>query len=66
MLNIEQNEYFGALTYLAGLKVLVHDQDTPPLVETLGFAVSPGVSTFVATRIKKVSVDTATYTVIDD
>ena len=53
-MDIEQDEYVGSLTPQAGLKVLIHDQNTPPLVETFGFAVSPGTSTFAAIRKHKV------------
>ena len=54
ILNVGQDEYYGTTSYVAGLKVLVHDQQTLPLVSQLGFAVSPGTSTFVA--IKKIQV----------
>ncbi|XP_022785082.1 acid-sensing ion channel 2-like [Stylophora pistillata] len=50
ILNVKQREYYGITSYLAGLKVLIHDQQTLPLVSRLGFAVSPGTSTFVALK----------------
>ena len=46
ILNVRQGEYYGTTSYVAGLKVLIHDQQTLPLVSQLGFAVSPGASTF--------------------
>ncbi|XP_071951626.1 acid-sensing ion channel 2-like [Antedon mediterranea] len=58
MIDIQQDEYTekpeGNLE--AGLKVLVHSQDEPPLVESKGFGVPPGVHAFVSTR--KVKVET--------
>ncbi|KAL9964415.1 hypothetical protein ACROYT_G028056 [Oculina patagonica] len=54
MLSIEQSEYFGLMTLLAGLKVLIHHHQTPPLVAQLGFSVSPGTSTFAAIRKEEV------------
>ena len=50
ILNVRQEEYYGTTSYVAGLKVLVHDQQTLPLVSQLGFAVSPGASTFAALK----------------
>ena len=50
LLNVRQEEYYGTASYAAGLKVLVHDQQTLPLVSQLGFAVSPGTSTFAALK----------------
>lgn len=55
ILNVKQREYYGITSYLAGLKVLIHDQQTLPLVSRLGFAVSPGTSTFVALKKLRVS-----------
>ena len=55
-LNVNQDEYFGELTDLAGFKVLLHDQDSPALIHELGFAVSPGTATFAAIRKNKVQV----------
>lgn len=55
MLSIEQSEYFGLMTLLAGLKVLIHHHQTPPLVAQLGFSVGPGTSTFAAIRKEEVS-----------
>lgn len=54
MLDIEQSEYFGLMTLLAGLKVLIHHHQTPPLVAQLGFSVGPGTSTFAAVRKEEV------------
>ena len=50
ILNVRQEEYYGTTSYVVGLKVLVHDQQTLPLVSQLGFAVSPGASTFAALK----------------
>ena len=50
--------YYGADGYLAGLKILIHDPDTPPMVDELGFAVGPGMSSFAAIRKQKVSQQT--------
>ena len=50
ILNVRQEEYYGTTSYVAGLKVLIHDQQTLPLVSQLGFAVSPGTSTFAALK----------------
>ena len=53
-LNVDQNEYYGAVTSVAGLKILIHHQGTPPMVSQLGFAVGPGTSTFAAIRKQRV------------
>ncbi|XP_038056341.1 acid-sensing ion channel 1-like [Patiria miniata] len=52
MIDIQQHEYSESLSgnIEAGLKVLVHDQGTPPMIDSQGFAVQPGVHAFVATR----------------
>ena len=52
--NIQQYDYYGLVTKKAGLKVLIHDPETPPMVDQLGFAVGPGTSTFAAVRKEKV------------
>ena len=54
MLSIEQSEYFGLMTLLAGIKVLIHHHETPPMVAQLGFSVAPGTSTFAAVRKEEV------------
>jgi len=54
VLDIQQYDYYGLVTKRAGLKVLIHHQETPPMVEELGFAVGPGTSTFAAVRRGKV------------
>ncbi|KAL9964417.1 hypothetical protein ACROYT_G028058 [Oculina patagonica] len=41
-------------TFNSGLKILIHQQGTPPMVSQLGFAVSPGTSTFAAIRKQRV------------
>ena len=57
LLNIEQDQYFGLVTKQAGLKVLIHHPQTPPMVDELGFAVAPGTSTFVAVQKRIVRKD---------
>ena len=54
MLNIEHHDYFSLHARQAGLKVLIHHHETPPIVDQLGFAVGPGVSTFAAIKKEKV------------
>ena len=53
MLDIQQYDYYGLVTKQAGLKVLIHHHETPPMVEELGFAVGSGTSTFAAVRIEQ-------------
>ncbi|XP_078381097.1 acid-sensing ion channel 1-like isoform X2 [Oculina patagonica] len=53
-LNIQQYDYYGEMTSQAGLKVHIHHQQTPPMVEELGFSLSPGTSTLAAIRKEKV------------
>jgi len=53
-LMVQQNDYYGWVSEQAGLKVLIHHHETPPMVMELGFAVGPGSSTFVAVRKEKV------------
>ncbi|XP_071798509.1 acid-sensing ion channel 1-like isoform X2 [Asterias amurensis] len=50
-IDIEQSEYTETITnnFQAGLKVVIHDQHTPPLVES-SLAISPGVHAFVGIR----------------
>ena len=54
MLNIEHHDYFSLHARQAGLKVLIHHHETPPIVDQLGFAVGPGTSTFAAIKKEKV------------
>ena len=53
ILDVQQYDY-GALGFRAGLKVLIHHHETPPLVSQLGFAVGPGTSTFAAVHKQRV------------
>lgn len=39
----------------AGVRVQIHSQAEPPFVHELGFGVSPGFQTFVATQEQRVS-----------
>ena len=47
-LDVQQFDYYGEATSKAGLKVLIHHQQTPPMVEELGFSLAPGTSTLAA------------------
>ena len=53
-LDIQQDQYFGKLSTIAGFKIHIHDQNEPPLVKENGFAVMPGACTFVAVTKTKV------------
>ncbi|KFQ96350.1 Acid-sensing ion channel 1 [Nipponia nippon] len=59
MLDIQQQEKFWSLltpllsaadetSFEAGIKVQIHSQDEPPLIDQLGFGVAPGFQTFVS------------------
>ncbi|XP_033108977.1 acid-sensing ion channel 5-like [Anneissia japonica] len=52
MIDIQQDEYTESPngTIEAGLKILVHPQNEPPLIESKGLAVAPGVHAYVSTR----------------
>ena len=54
MFNIEHHDYFSLHARQAGLRVLIHHHETPPIVDQLGFAVGPGASTFAAIKKEKV------------
>ncbi|XP_078360082.1 acid-sensing ion channel 3-like [Oculina patagonica] len=55
LLNIEKDSYLdNAVSPIVGLRVLVHDQHTFPLIEQFGFAVRPGVRTFCSIKRKKI------------
>ena len=53
-LNVQQDEYTSLFTEQAGFMVLIHDQETPPMVEEFGFSVEPGTNTFAALSKQKV------------
>ena len=53
VLDVHQYDY-SAIGYRAGLRVLIHHHETPPLVSQLGFAVGPGTSTFAAINKQRV------------
>ncbi len=55
VLDVQQYEYTSFLADQAGFMVLIHDQETPPMVEELGFSVGPGTSTFAAFTKQKVN-----------
>ncbi|XP_019411964.1 PREDICTED: acid-sensing ion channel 1 isoform X2 [Crocodylus porosus] len=54
MLDIQQDEYLpiwgetDETSFEAGIKVQIHSQDEPPLIDQLGFGVAPGFQTFVS------------------
>ncbi|XP_022086791.1 acid-sensing ion channel 1C-like [Acanthaster planci] len=52
LIDIQQSEYTETVdgNIPAGLKVLIHDQATPPFVESSGLAISPGVYAFIGVR----------------
>ena len=54
MMDVQQDEYTDLLADQAGFMVLIHDQETPPMVEQLGFSVGPGTTTFAAFSKQKV------------
>lgn len=55
LLNVEKNSYLdNPWIPMVGLRVLVHDQHTFPLMEQFGFAVHPGVRTLCSIKRKKV------------
>ena len=59
LLDVEQHDYYSPHAYLAGLKILIHHPDTPPMVDQLGFAVGPGMSSLAAIRKQRVSVQSS-------
>lgn len=56
-LNVQQDQYYGILRDSSGFKVMIHDQDEPPLINELGFAIHPGMHTFCGIRKTKVLVN---------
>lgn len=53
-LNVQQDQYYGILRDSSGFKVMIHDQDEPPLINELGFAIHPGMHTFCGIRKTKI------------
>ena len=49
-LSVQQDQYYGSLRDSSGFKVMVHDQEEPPLINELGFAIQPGTHTFCGLR----------------
>lgn len=41
-------------SFEAGIKVQIHSQDEPPLIDQLGFGVAPGFQTFVSCQEQRV------------
>ncbi|NWH80821.1 ASIC1 protein, partial [Piaya cayana] len=60
MLDIQQDEYLPVwgetdeTSFEAGIKVQIHSQDEPPLIDQLGFGVAPGFQTFVSCQEQRV------------
>ena len=54
-LSVQQDQYYGSLRDSSGFKVMVHDQEEPPLINELGFAIQPGTHTFCGLRKEVVS-----------
>lgn len=55
LLNVEKDSYLdNAASPIVGLRVLVHDQHTFPMMEQFSFAVRPGVRTLCSIKRKKV------------
>ncbi|XP_033108983.1 acid-sensing ion channel 2-like [Anneissia japonica] len=52
MIDIQQDEYTETMVgnIEAGLKILVHDQDEPPLIESKGISIPPGFHAFASSR----------------
>ncbi|XP_078541904.1 acid-sensing ion channel 1C-like isoform X2 [Lissotriton helveticus] len=54
MLDIQQDEYLPVwgeteeTSFEAGIKVQIHSQNEPPIIDQLGFGVAPGFQTFVS------------------
>lgn len=44
-------------SFEAGIKVQIHSQDEPPLIDQLGFGVAPGFQTFVSCQEQRVRQD---------
>ncbi|XP_050417096.2 acid-sensing ion channel 1 [Patella vulgata] len=51
---VEQDAYFFSAMTFAGLKVLLHESGSAPLMTSNGFVVSPGTTTLVNVRKQKV------------
>ncbi|XP_032222736.2 acid-sensing ion channel 2 [Nematostella vectensis] len=49
-LSVQQDQYYGSLRDSSGFKVMVHDQEEPPLINELGIAIQPGTHTFCGLR----------------
>ena len=62
-LNVHQEEYYGVMSSVAGLKIFIHHRDTIPLVSQFGFAVGTGSSTFAAIRKQRVRILLNSYSV---
>ncbi|KFV71208.1 Acid-sensing ion channel 1, partial [Dryobates pubescens] len=60
MLDIQQDEYLPVwgetdeTSFEAGIKVQIHSQDEPPLIDQLGFGVAPGSQPFVSCQEQRV------------
>lgn len=55
-LNVEEEDHVTNFNSpMAGFKVLIHDQNTYPIVEEIGFAIQPGTHTFASISVTKVN-----------
>ncbi|CBY38389.1 unnamed protein product, partial [Oikopleura dioica] len=72
LLNLEQEEYIPVwsdndeLSVEAGFKVQLHSQQEPPFLHELGFGISPGFQTLVATQEQRVKFLPPPWGVCDD
>ena len=63
-LSVQQDQYYGSLRDSSGFKVMVHEQEEPPLINELGFAIQPGTHTFCGLRKEVVRCLTIQYNTI--
>ena len=54
-INIDQGEYIGDLADHAGIRVVIHPQNTMPFPEDEGISVRPGLLTNVGLRMVRVT-----------
>ncbi|CAN0030008.1 LOW QUALITY PROTEIN: epithelial sodium channel subunit alpha-like [Lampetra fluviatilis] len=51
ILRTEQNDYIPFLSTVAGARIMVHDQESPPFMEEGGFDMRPGIETSLGIRM---------------
>ena len=57
LIDVQPEEYYGPFSYEAtGIKVIVHEQDELPEVESSGLDVSPGYNTNIRIKRNKVMI----------